>query len=177
MPATEVLDLYDSTGTHICGTVERGTAVPQGTCLMLTAVMTLRSDGTFLMTRRASAKKYAGRWEITGGCVQSGETAVQGAVRELFEETGIRAAENELIPCGVFRKGGYIHTFYLLRRDVSDSMLRMQSGETDAFRWVTTAEYLALTEAHQTIPQHTPLIAAAYGRYIGIRSEKDRRPL
>lgn len=175
---TEVLDLYDRTGTHICGTVERGTTVPEGNCLMLTAVMTLRSDGTFLMTRRASAKKYAGRWEITGGCVQSGETPVQGAVRELFEETGIRAAESELIPCGVFRKGGYIHTFFLLKRDVGDETLRMQSGETDAYRWVTAAEYRKLTEAHLTIPQHTPLIAAAYGTYIGIRNENaDGRPL
>ena len=165
---SEVLDLYDKTGTHVCGTIERGTMLPQGTCLMLTAVMTLRSDGTFLMTRRASAKKYAGRWEITGGCVQSGETPLQGAVRELFEETGIRVEESELIPCGTFRRAGYIHAFFLLRRDVPDSELRMQSGETDAFRWVTKEEYLTLTEAHHTIPQHTPMIARAYGTYIGI---------
>ncbi len=165
---TEVRDLYYSTGTHICGTVERGTPIPQGKCLMLTAVMTLRSDGRFLMTRRASAKKYAGRWEITGGCGQSGETAVQGAVRELFEETGIQTTESELIPCGVYRRAGYFHAFFLLRRDVPDSILRMQNGETDAYRWVTTDEYQALIEAHLTIPQHTSLIARAYGTYISL---------
>lgn len=164
----EVLDLYDSTGTRVCGTVERGTVAPSGTFLMLTAVMTLRSDGRFLMTRRAPEKKYAKRWEITGGCVRSGETAVQGAVRELFEETGIRADAGELISCGTFRRAGYIHAFFLLKRDVPDSVLRMQAGETDAFRWVTTNEYLALIGSHQTIPQHTPLIAAAYGTYIGL---------
>ena len=92
---TELLDLYDETGTRILGTVLRGNPVPAGTNLMLTAVMTLRSDGRFLMTRRAYPKKYAGRWEITGGCLQSGERAVEGAVRELFEETGIRASEEE----------------------------------------------------------------------------------
>ena len=163
---TELLDLYDETGTRILGTVLRGNPVPAGTNLMLTAVMTLRSDGRFLMTRRAYPKKYAGRWEITGGCVQSGERAVEGAVRELFEETGIRAAEPDLIPCGIFHRSGYIHTFFLLRRDVPDEQLRMQKGETDAFRWVTADEYRALVEAHQTIPQHTPLIAAAFGDYI-----------
>lgn len=168
VPATEVLDLYDSTGTYVCGTVERGTAAPSGTFLMLTAVMTLRSDGRFLMTHRASAKKYAGRWEITGGCVRSGETPLQGAVRELYEETGIRADEQELTLCGTFRRAGYIHNFYLLKRDVPDHVLRMQPGETDAYRWVTTDEYLTLTAAHQTIPQHTTLIAAAYGKYIGL---------
>ena len=98
--------------------------------------------------------------------MQSGERAVEGAVRELFEETGIRAAESDLIPCGVFHRAGYIHTFFLLRRDVPDEQLRMQKGETDAFRWVTADEYRALVEAHQTIPQHTPLIAAAFGDYI-----------
>lgn len=164
----EVLDLYDSTGTRVCGTVERGTLAPPGTFLLLTAVMTLRSDGRFLMTRRAAQKKYAKRWEITGGCVSSGETAAQGAVRELFEETGIRASVEELIPCGTFRRAGYIHAFFLLERDVQDSELRMQPGETDDFRWVTTEEYLALIASHQTIPQHTSLIAAAYGARIGL---------
>lgn len=168
MPETEILDLYDSTGTHVCGTVERGTAAPSGTFLKLTAVMTLRSDGRFLMTRRAPEKKYARRWEITGGCVKSGETPLEAAVRELYEETGIQAEPEELIFCGTIRRAGYIHTFYLLKSDVDDSVLRMQTGETDAYCWVTTEEYLAMTEAHKTIPQHIPMIAAAYGTYIGI---------
>ena len=172
---SEVLDLYDKTGTHVCGTIARGTTVPPGKYLLLTAVMTMRSDGSFLMTRRAPEKKYAGRWEITGGCVQTGETPAQGAIRELFEETGIQAEESELIPCGAFRRAGYIHSFFLLRRDVTDEMLRMQSGETDAFRWVSRDEYLKLVAAHQTIPQHTKLIASAYWNYIGIPKPERKR--
>ncbi len=86
---TEILDLYNENGEPTGGTVLRGTPVPHGYYLMLVSIMTVRSDGRFLITKRAPEKNYAGRWEITGGCVQSGETAAEGALRELREETGI----------------------------------------------------------------------------------------
>ena len=43
-----------------------------------------------LVVRRANPP-MAGRWGFPGGVLELGETAAEGAVRELFEETGIVA--------------------------------------------------------------------------------------
>ena len=158
----EILDLYNEKGERTGGTVLRGTPVPSGCHLLLVTVMTLRSDGRFLMTKRAPEKKYAGRWEITGGCVQSGETAEEGAVRELREETGIEAETAELAFCGTETRNGYIHRFYLLHKDVPEGVIRLQAGETDDFRWVTPEEYLSLAKSRCTVAHHNPMILSHY---------------
>lgn len=159
----ELLDLYDTNGNRTGGSVMRGTPVPNGCYLLLVSIMTVRPDGRILITKRAPEKSYAGRWEITGGCVQSGESAEEGAVRELREETGILIDKSELIPCGMHRRSGYIHRFFLIHKNVPDDAVRLQKGETDAFRWVTPAEFLALSEAKCMIPHHISMIYSHYG--------------
>jgi len=47
-------------------------------------------DGTVLLVRRANPPD-AGLWGFPGGKIDFGETIEQAAVRELFEETGVRA--------------------------------------------------------------------------------------
>lgn len=164
---TEILDLYNENGEPTGGTVLRGTPVPHGYYLMLVSILTLRSDGRFLITKRAPEKKYAGRWEITGGCVQSGETAVQGALRELREETGICGTAAELTDCGIRRRGFYIHRFFLIHKDIPEDAVVLQQGETDAYRWVSPAEYRRLMRTGRTIPHHNPMILSHYGELFG----------
>ena len=169
---TEILDLYNENGEPTGGTVLRGTPVPHGYYLMLVSIMTLRSDGRFLITKRAPEKKYAGRWEITGGCVQSGETAAEGALRELREETGITASAAELTECGTDRRSGYIHCFFLIHKDVPEDAVVLQPGETDAYRWVTPAVYRALMRKGRTIPHHNPMILSHYGILFGDKKQR-----
>ena len=68
----EYLDLYRRDGTRTGQTIERGQRVPPGRCVLLVSILTLNSRGEILLTKRAKEKKYACRWEITGGWVQSG---------------------------------------------------------------------------------------------------------
>lgn len=160
---TELLDLYDRNEQRTGGSIVRGTPVPEGCCLLLVSIMTVRSDGKILITKRAPEKSYAGRWEITGGCVQSGESAEEGAVRELREETGIRIEQSELIPCGVQHRSGYIHRFFLIHKDIAEDAVQLQAGETEAYQWVTPAEFLALASAKCMIPHHISMLLSHYG--------------
>ncbi|HKL56057.1 MAG: NUDIX hydrolase [Roseovarius sp.] len=47
-------------------------------------------DDRVLLVRRANPPN-AGRWSFPGGKIEQGETISNAALRELFEETGIRA--------------------------------------------------------------------------------------
>ena len=158
----EILDLYDKDGNRTGETVVRGTKIPAGRHVLLVSIVTLNSRGEILLTRRAAGKTFEGCWEVTGGCVQAGENALQGAVRELFEETGIRTAAEELECRGKKTGRDFIHSFYLLRRDVPVHALWLSADETEAAKWVQPAEYMRLTEQYRTIPLGVSLLREYY---------------
>jgi 8-oxo-dGTP diphosphatase len=58
--------------------------------------------GTLLLVRRCDS----GAWELPGGRVDVGETAVEAAVRETAEEAGVRVEITEL--AGLFTHPGHV---------------------------------------------------------------------
>lgn len=61
-----------------------------------------RPDGRLLLVRRCDS----GAWELPGGRVDVGETAVQAAVREAAEEAGMQVRVTGLV--GVFSDPGHV---------------------------------------------------------------------
>ncbi|WDP90589.1 MAG: A/G-specific adenine glycosylase [Desulfobacter sp.] len=55
------------------------------------AVGIVRKQGRVLITRRKLDGLLGGLWEFPGGKVEKGETAGQACIREILEETGIKA--------------------------------------------------------------------------------------
>ncbi len=164
---SEQLDLYDSQRRPTGQRVTRGKAAPPDTYRLIVSILTLRQDGRLLLTRRARSKSYAGRWEISGGCVQAGETPKQAAVRELWEETGILCRIPELEPRGFYRGRNVHFCYFLLRRDVPLSAVRLQPGETDAADFVTPAEFRQLVADDRTITAESLLICERYPELFG----------
>ena len=51
-------------------------------------------DDMILIQRRAADRRFLpGAWDVVGGAVEPGETAIEALSREVFEESGIRIAE------------------------------------------------------------------------------------
>ncbi|WP_083100545.1 NUDIX hydrolase [Pseudophaeobacter leonis] len=103
-------------------------------------------DQVLLIQRKTQPN--AGWWGFPGGHVELGETAMQAAVRELFEETGVRAQPLEyLTNIDVFLRSetgdgtGAVHKQYLL----TAVLCRYESGTAtpadDALqaRWLPVA--------------------------------------
>lgn len=77
-------------------------------------VLVFRGDKLLILNRVGEKGAVSNDWCIPGGHVDPGETFLQAAKRELFEETGIDMSEELLIPVGKYipkKKGIEIHYF------------------------------------------------------------------
>ncbi len=55
-------------------------------------------DAALILTRRSvSLRKHAGQWALPGGVVDEGESIEQAALRELWEEVGLRLAPDAVL--------------------------------------------------------------------------------
>lgn len=133
----EYNDIYDA-DRNLTGRIHRrGTPWKKGEYGMVVCVWVYDGEGNVLLTRRAPQKSGAGTWENSGGAVKAGETSLQAIARELYEETGIRAAQEEFefLESGRDRNTHYDH--YCLRRSLPLEQIVLQPGETDAVQWAS----------------------------------------
>ena len=141
----ELWDLYDGDRRPLGRTHVRGVPCPPGAYHLVVTVWTVNSRGDILLTLRDPTKEsFPNTWENTGGSALAGETSLRAAVRELLEETGIAAAEEEHVLLGSQIARDSLYDHYLLRRDVALDELRLQPGETIGAKWVTLVELDAM---------------------------------
>lgn len=142
----EFNDIYDK-DRNLTGRIHRrGTPWRKGEYGLVVCVWVYDGHGNLLLTRRAPQKSFAGTWENSGGAAKAGETSLQAITRELYEETGIYAAQEdfELLCSGQDRNAHY--DFYCLKNDTALEQIKLQPGETDDVRWATFAEVHQLIE-------------------------------
>ena len=124
-------------------TLVRGEPIPDGVYHLVADVLVRHADGTYLLMRRDPRKAYGGMWEATaGGSALQGETPLECAQRELFEETGI--ASESLTEVGRVVSRDTIYVEFLCVTDCDKSSVRLQEGETAAFRWVSARELVSM---------------------------------
>ena len=133
----EFNDIYDE-NRNLTGRVhKRGTPWQPGEYGLVVCVWVYDGQGKLLLTRRAKGKSFAGTWENSGGAAQAGESSRQAIARELFEETGIRAGEEEFELLDSARDRNTFYDFYCLKRQVPLREIVLLPGETDAVQWAS----------------------------------------
>src|SRR3972149_7296750 len=56
-----------------------------------------RGEPAFLLTRRAADRMFAGRWQCVTGKLEAGERILEGALREVAEESGLGPSDLEAV--------------------------------------------------------------------------------
>lgn len=145
-------DIYDKERNLTGRTHLRGTRWKRGEYGLVACVWVYDGKGNILLTRRAPEKTGAGSWENSGGAVKAGETSLQGVVRELCEETGIRADPKDFELLGSERDRNTHFDHYCVRACVPLSEIRLLPGETDDVQWATFEKVRALIDSGDIHP-------------------------
>ena len=142
----EFWDAYNKDFEKVEGmTLIRGEAIPDGVYHLVSDIIVKHTDGDYLLMQRDSSKHFGGMWEATaGGSALKGETPYEGAVRELYEETGIRAGEMKEVDRKTVPKRRTWYVTFLCVTDVPKDSIRLQENETTAYRWVSRDEMLSM---------------------------------
>jgi len=102
------------------------------------AIAVVEHDGKFLIAQRPEGKPLAGLWEFPGGKVEAGETPAEAAMRECWEEAGVRVAVGTQYPEVVQQYDHDRVRLYFFRCTLADgtSPTEVAAG----YRWVAPAE-------------------------------------
>ena len=133
----EFNDVYDKNRNLTGRLHRRGTRWRLGEFGLVVCVWVYDGKGNLLLTRRAPGKSFAGTWENSGGAVKAGETSRAAIARELFEETGIRAGEEEFEVLCADRDRNTHYEFYCLKRTTPLTEIVLLPGETDGVQWAS----------------------------------------
>lgn len=135
-------DAYDKNFNKIDGlTLTRGVEIPDGVYHLVCDIIVRHRDGEYLLMQRDSRKHFGGMWEATaGGSAFLGESPLECAKRELFEETGI--SSEKLIEVGrvVSDEHRSLYVEFLCETDCDKDSVVLQEGETSDYKWVSRDE-------------------------------------
>lgn len=102
-------------------------------------VLLFRGDKLLILQRAGEYGASTQQWCIPGGHVDPGESFLEAAARELFEETGIEIPEDLLIEAGVAKGKDYeIHYFLGHVDDESPIQIIVDSEEEVGSTWIDT---------------------------------------
>ena len=136
----EILDLYDDFGQKLKETINRGEKTEEGKNIMLSVAFIKNSEGEFLIQKTSKEKRN--RYSSTGGHVMHGETGLETIKRELEEELGISATEQDLKYIATFKypKKNCIFNVYLLNIDIDLSKIKLQDEEVESVKYLSVEE-------------------------------------
>lgn len=147
----ELLDYYDSENKEKLGTKERDLVHEENLWHREVSVWVLNENKELLVQKRSANKKQApNKYGLCAGHIDPNETPVQTAIRETFEETGIKVEEKDLkfLEIYVNNEEGNKHFkyMYLVRTTMKIEDMTMQPEEVSELKYITLAELRKIVE-------------------------------
>ena len=150
----ELWDAYTRNGVKTGGVLVRGQKMWPGIYHLVCEVLVRHIDGSYLcMIRSREKPNYPLYPECTaGGSALMGDSPLDCIRRELREETGIVWEDFEEVSRTVRECYATIFYSYLCTVDWPKDQIKLQEGETEAYRWLSEEEFIELLNSGRMIP-------------------------
>lgn len=116
----------------------------------------INSDNKILVQKRAKCKKnFPNLWDTpSAGHVTAGESSIEGAIRETYEELGIKTKKEDYIFIKeyIYDQFFEIAQVYLLKLDAKISDFTLQPNEVEQVKWLTLDEFEKLFYSKDFVP-------------------------
>ncbi len=147
----EIWDIYDSEGRKTGRFAVRGDRLNEGEYHLIVNVWRYNSRGEWLIDKRADRgfSEMDGLWESTGGAAVAGEESIDAALRESYEELGVKLKpEDGLLyareDCERTNGGRFFRDVWVFKDETPISDIRFQESETCMAKWATPSEIKAM---------------------------------
>lgn len=152
----ELWDIYDINKNKTGKTAEKNVyQFKEGEYHIVVTGIIMNSKNEILISKRAKHKKFGLMWECNGGSILTGETSLEGIIRELKEELGIEFSKKEAIFLKEIRRDKLPPDFkdlWLFKRDIDKKEITFPDGESIDSKWVTIDEFIRMYENKEIVP-------------------------
>jgi 8-oxo-dGTP pyrophosphatase MutT (NUDIX family) len=136
----EYWDVYDENRVKTGRIHRRGEPPLPGDYHIIVNVWIKNSHGLYLISKRAPEKSWPGFWECTGGCVITGDSSLQAAMREAREELGLELDPSKGRLMYQHRIDDFFRDVWLFHHDIDIGCIVFQEGETCDAKWAAPSE-------------------------------------
>lgn len=149
----EIWDVYDENKKKTGKTVKRWPfEMKQGQYHIVVSGIILNSQNEILISKRAEHKKFGLMWELNGGSILTGETSLEGIIRELKEELGIEFSKKEAMFLKDIKRGFDFKDLWVFRKDVDPKTLTFPDKEAINAKFVSIEEFISMFEKGEIVP-------------------------
>lgn len=133
----ELLDIYDRAGNKKGITVFRGEYIRPDDFILVVHIYLYNEKNEFLIQRRSRKKKVnSGKWDVTGGAVQAGESSIDAAIRETWEEIGIQLERDSLRLVSRYESIKHLVDIYFAKKEIDISSCILQEDEVSEVKLI-----------------------------------------
>lgn len=161
----ELVDVYNNKHEKMNYTKGRK-ELEEGEFRLSCFVWIMNSKEQLLIQQRLStAKTCPNMWETASGGAIAGDDALQGALRELNEELGIKPNKKNIRFIGSFARVNDFVEVFLLKSNISITELKLQEDEVQDAKWVSISEFEDLIKEGKASDTSFSVLKNYYEKY------------